>query len=89
MERTLTLFFKYKDLSGKITDYEIFATAVVNANDNDEFKRANDWFTRIIELKIKSDPEVAGVYISDEIKKLSKKDLKTVKANNVLPLKMK
>ena len=89
MERTLTLFFKYKDLSGNITDYEIFATAVVNANDNDEFKRANDWFTRIIELKIKSDPEVAGVYISDEIKKLSKKDLKTVKANNVLPLKMK
>ena len=89
MERTLTLFFKYKDLSGKIGEYEAFATAVVNANDNDEFKTANDWFTRIVELKIKSDPEVAGVYISDEIKKLSKKDLKTVKANNVLPLKMK
>jgi hypothetical protein len=89
MERTLTLFFKYKDLSGKIGEYEVFATAVVNANDNDEFKTANDWFTRIVELKIKSDPEVAGVYISDEIKKLSKKDLKTVKANNVLPLKMK
>jgi hypothetical protein len=89
MERTLTLFFKYKDFSGKIGEYEVFATAVVNANDNDEFKTANDWFTRIVELKIKSDPEVAGVYISDEIKKLSKKDLKTVKANNVLPLKMK
>ena len=42
-----------------------------------------------MELKIKSDPEVAGVYISDEVKKLSKKDLKTVKANNVLPLKIK
>ena len=89
MDRTLTLYFKYKDLSGKIGEYEVFATAVVNANDNDEFKTANDWFTRIVELKIKSDPEVAGVYISDEIKKLSKKDLKTVKANNVLPLKMK
>ena len=74
MERTLTLFFKYKDLSGKIGEYEVFATAVVNANDNDEFKTANDWFTRIVELKIKSDPEVAGVYISDEIKKLSKKE---------------
>ena len=89
MERTLTLYFKYKDLSGKIGEYEVFATAVVNANDNDEFKQTNDWFTRIMELKIKSDPEVAGVYISDEVKKLSKKDLKTVKANNVLPLKIK
>jgi len=89
MDRTLTLFFKYKDLSGKIGEYEVFATAVVNANDNNEFKTANDWFTHIVELKIKSDPEVAGVYISDEVKQLSKKDLKTVKANNVLPLKIK
>ena len=89
MERTLTLFFKYKDLSGKVGEYEIFATAVVNASNNDEFKKANDWFTHIMELKIKSDPEVAGVYISDEVKKLSKKDLKTIKANNVLPLKIK
>ena len=89
MDRTLTLYFKYKDLSGKIGEYEVFATAVVNANDNDEFKQTNDWFTRIMELKIKSDPEVAGVYISDEVKQLTKKDLKTVKANNVLPLKIK
>ena len=42
-----------------------------------------------MELKIKSDPEVAGVYISDEVKQLTKEDLKTVKANNVLPLKLK
>ena len=89
MDRTLTLYFKYKDLSGTIGEYEAFATAIVNANDNDEVKRTNDWFTRIMELKIKSDPEVAGVYISDEVKQLSKKDLKTVKANNVLPLKIK
>ena len=86
MDRTLTLYFKYKDLSGKIGEYEAFATAIVNANDNDEVKRTNDWFTRIMELKIKSDPEVAGVYISDEVKQLTKEDLKTVKANNVVTL---
>ena len=86
MERTLTLFFKYKDLSGTIGEYEAFATAIVNANDNDEVKRTNDWFTHIMELKIKSDPEVAGVYISDEVKQLTKEDLKTVKANNVVTL---
>jgi len=84
MDRTLTLFFKYKDLSGKIGEYEQFATAVVNAND--DLKETNDWFTHIMELKIKSDPEVAGVYISDEVKKLSKEDLKTVKENNVITL---
>ena len=86
MERTLTLYFKYKDLSGTIGEYEAFATAIVNANDNDEVKRTNDWFTHIMELKIKSDPEVAGVYISDEVKQLTKEDLKTVKANNVVTL---
>jgi hypothetical protein len=84
MERTLTLYFKYKDLSGKVGEYEQFATAVVNAND--DLKETNDWFTHIMELKIKSDPEVAGVYISDEVKKLSKEDLKTVKENNVITL---
>ena len=88
MERTLTLYFKYKDFSGKIGEYEAFATAVVNANDNDDddVKRTNDWFTHIMELKIKSDPEVAGVYISEEVKQLTKKDLKTVKAGNVVML---
>jgi hypothetical protein len=86
MERTLTLFFKYKEFGNVISEYEAFATAVVNANDNDEVKRTNDWFTHIMELKIKSDPEVAGVYISDEVKKLSKEDLKTVKANNIVML---
>ena len=60
--------------------------AVVNAKDDDEVKRTNDWFTHIMELKIKSDPEVAGVYISDEVKQLTKEDLKTVKANNVVML---
>ena len=30
MEKTLTLYFKYKDLSGKVGEYEVFATAVVN-----------------------------------------------------------
>lgn len=86
MERTLTLYFKYKDLSGKVGEYEVFATAVVNAKDDDEVKKTNDWFTRIMELKIKSDPEVAGVYISDDVKPLTKEDLKTVKANNVVVL---
>tara|TARA_B100000809_G_C15081868_1_gene509938 strand:+ start:71 stop:349 length:279 start_codon:yes stop_codon:yes gene_type:complete len=86
MERTLTLYFKYKDLSGKVGEYEVFATAVVNATDNDEVKKTNDWFTRIMELKIKSDPEVAGVYISDEVKQLTKEDLKTVTASNVVML---
>jgi hypothetical protein len=39
-----------------------------------------------MELKIKSDSEVAGVYISDEVKQLTKGDLKTVKAGNVVML---
>ena len=86
MERTLTLYFKYKELTGKIGEYEVFATAVVNAGNDDEWKKTNDWFTHIMELKIKSDPEVAGVYISDEVKQLTKEDLKTVKANNVFIL---
>ena len=42
MDRTLTLYFKYKDLSGKIGEYEVFATAVVNANDNTEFILSSD-----------------------------------------------
>jgi hypothetical protein len=86
MERTLTLYFKYKYFGSVISEYEAFATAVVNANDNDEIKRTNDWFTHIMELKIKSDSEVAGVYISDEVKQLTKGDLKTVKAGNVVML---
>ena len=86
MERTLTLYFKYKDLSGKVGEYEVFTTAVVNAKDDDEVKKTNDWFTRIMELKIKSDPEVAGVYISDEVKQLTKEDLKTVNTSNVVML---
>ena len=86
MERILTLYFKYKDLGGKVGEYEAFATAVVNVENSDECKKTNDWFTRIMELKIKSDPEVAGVYISDEVKQLTKEDLKTIKANNVIML---
>ena len=66
--------------------YLIMFQSIVNANDNDECKRTNDWFTHIMELKIKSDPEVAGVYISDEVKQLTKEDLKTVTASNVVML---
>ena len=40
----------------------------------------------MMELKIKSDPEVAGVYISDEVKPLTKKELKEFNKNNVISL---
>jgi hypothetical protein len=87
MERTLTLFFKYKDFGGTVSEYEPFATAVVEANDADSEKQTNDWFTHIMDLKIKSDSDVAGVYISDEVKKVNKPSLKTVKPGKVIQLK--
>lgn len=86
IKRELTLFFKYKDLSGKISEHEAFLTVTIDANDVNAYEKQIDWLNQMMELKIKSDPEVAGVYISDEVKPLTKKELKEFNKNNVISL---
>ena len=61
MDRVLTLYFKYKDIGGNIGEYEPFATAVVDVEGREEAIKTNEWLTHLMELKIKSDSDVAGV----------------------------
>jgi len=89
MDRILTLYFKYKDIGGNIGEYEPFATAVFDVEGKEEATKTNEWLTHLMELKIKSDSDVAGVYISDETTKTpTGVKLTTVtKTNNVIQLK--
>jgi len=89
MDRVLTLYFKYKDLGGNIGKYEPFATAVIDVEGKEEAIKTNEWLTHLMELKIKSDSDVAGVYISDEISETPTgiKLTKVTKTNNVIQLK--
>jgi hypothetical protein len=89
MDRVLTLYFKYKDIGGNIGEYEPFATAVIDVEGREEAIKTNEWLTHLMELKIKSDSDVAGVYISDETKTApTGLKLTTVtKTDNVIQLK--
>jgi hypothetical protein len=89
MDRVLTLYFKYKDLGGNIGEYEPFATAVVDVEGGEEATKITEWLTYLMELKIKSDSDVAGVYISDETTKTPTgiKLTTVTKTNNVIQLK--
>jgi len=89
LKRELTLHFRYKDLGGNVGDYEAFLTSVVEANDSISYEKELEWLNKMIEIKVKADPDVAGCYISDEVLPLTKQEIKQFKKNNVISLTKK